>query len=274
MAGVSTDREAALASPVRRRVVEMLRELPVGDDGGRLRGLTAHELARRLSLHVTTVRFHLDQLVGADVLETEFLRGRVGRPRKVYRVRPGSLRGAKVDRAHAALTQLLLDSWQVQSPQGTALTAEQAGERWVRKRVPPQSTPPAPARTLGSWLGKVGQALDLLSAWGYTREIRTLDEGRTVELSLVDCPFLAMAHDRLEVVCGVHRGLLGEALRSTGESDVQVALRPFVAPGRCLATLRIPTDFDAASEGQHACAEPQDEPVLEDGRSATTIATS
>lgn len=263
MAGASTEREAALASPVRRRVVEMLRELPAGDDGGQLRGLTAHELARRLDLHVTTVRFHLDQLVGADVLETEFLRGRVGRPRKVYRVLPGSLRGAKVDRAHAALTQLLLESWQVQSPEGTALTAEQAGERWVRKRAPQQPTPPGPAHTLGGWLGKVGQALDLLTPWGYTREIRTLDEGRTVELSLVDCPFLAMAHERPEVVCGVHRGLLREAMRSTGESDVQVGLQPFVAPGRCLATLTIPTGFDPPEDGRP-----------EDDSPGTTVAAS
>lgn len=246
MSGAPTEREAALASPVRRRVVELLRDLPVGDDENRSRGLTANDLARRLDLHVTTVRFHLDQLVAADVLQTDSLRGRVGRPRKVYRLLPGSLRGAKVERAHAALTQLLLESWQGESPEGTPLTAEQAGERWVRKRVPHPATPPAPARTPGTWLGKVGQALDLLSPWGYSREVRTLDEGRTVELSLVDCPFLSMAHSHPEVVCGVHRGLLREAMQASGESDVQVGLEPFVAPGRCRATLTKATDFDAA----------------------------
>lgn len=242
MAGATTEREAVLASPVRRRVVELLRDLPAE---ARSRGLTAHELARPLDLHVTTVRFHLDQLVAADVLETEFLRGRVGRPRKVYRVVPGSLRGAIVDRAHAALTELLMESWQEKSSDGTSLTAQQAGERWVRNHVPRSETPPAPALTPGTWLGKVGLALDLLTPWGYTREVRTLDEGRTVELNLVDCPFLAMAHDHPELVCGVHRGLLSEAMHATGESDVKVALQPFVAPGRCRATLTRTTDFDA-----------------------------
>ncbi|MEO5652055.1 MAG: helix-turn-helix domain-containing protein [Marmoricola sp.] len=244
MVGALTEREALLTSPVRRRVVELLRDLP-SEDGERSRGLTANDLATRLDLHVTTVRFHLDQLVAADVLETEFLRGRVGRPRKVYRVLAGSLRGAKVDRAHAALTELLLASWQEQSPEGTPLTAQQAGERWVRKHVASSATPPAPALTPGAWLGKVGQALDLLTPWGYTREVRTLDEGRTVELNLVDCPFLAMAHDHPEVVCGVHRGLLREAMHSTGESDVQVGLQPFVAPGRCRATMTRTADFGA-----------------------------
>lgn len=254
MAGASTEREVVLASPVRRRVVELLRDLPVESHEGhedhedRSRGLTAHDLARRLDLHVTTIRFHLDQLVAADVLATEFLRGRVGRPRKVYRVLPGSLRGAKVDRAHAALTELLLESWQERSTDGTPLTAQQAGERWVRSRVTGSATPPA--LTPGTWLGKVGQALDLLTPWGYTREVRTLDEGRTVELNLVDCPFLAMAHDHPEVVCGVHRGLLREAMRATGENDVQVGLQPFVEPGRCRATLARTTDFDAAGGGR------------------------
>ena len=130
MAGESTEREAALASPVRRRVVELLRDLPTGDEQDRTHGLTAHDLARRMDLHVTTVRFHLDLLVAADVLETEFLRGRVGRPRKVYRVLAGSLDGTKVDRAHAALTELLLESWHEDSPDATTSKAQEAGERW------------------------------------------------------------------------------------------------------------------------------------------------
>lgn len=245
MADSSNGREAALASPVRRRMVELLRELPEAETQAQVRGLTAHDLARRLDLHVTTVRFHLDQLVAADVLETEFLRGRVGRPRKVYRLLAGSLHGAKVDRAHAALTELLLEAWQEDSPDRTTSKAKEAGERWVRKHVEDSGDSPQPARTPGAWLGKVGHALDLLAPWGYTREIRTLDEGRTVELSLVDCPFLSMAHAYPEVVCGVHRGLLSEAMHASGESDVRVGLEPFVAPGQCRATLTRTADFDA-----------------------------
>lgn len=245
MDGASTEREAALASPVRRRVVELLQDLPTRtepDDGhGGGRGLTAHELARRLDLHVTTVRFHLDQLIAAEVLEAEFLRGRVGRPRKIYRLPSGAMRGAKVEQAHAALAELLLESWQEESSAAIPSRAQEAGARWVRNHVTNAATPAA--RTPGAWLGKVGQALDLLTPWGYTREVRTLDEGRTVELSLVDCPFLALAHAHPEVVCGVHRGLLGEAMRATGEGDVEVGLQPFVAPGRCRATLTRTKDF-------------------------------
>ncbi len=241
MGSASPEREAALTSPVRRRVVELLRDLPTeaGDEQGR--GMTAHDLARRLDLHVTTVRFHLDQLIAAEVLEAEFLRGRVGRPRKIYRLTPGSPGDVKVERAHAALTELLLESWQETSFEGTTSRAQEAGERWVQNHVTPSSTPAA--TTAGAWLGKVGQALDLLAPWGYTREVRTLDEGRTVELNLVDCPFLALAHAHPEVVCGVHRGLLAEAMRATGEGNVEVGLQPFVAPGRCRATLTRNADF-------------------------------
>ena len=87
-----------------------------------------------------------------------------------------------------------------------------------------------PARP-GAWLGKVGRTVDLLGRWGYTPELRTTDEGRTAELTLVDCPFLALAQTKPEVVCGVHRGLLRGAMDAVGEADTEVTLRPFVGAG-------------------------------------------
>jgi predicted ArsR family transcriptional regulator len=99
------------------------------------------------------------------------------------------------------------------------------------------------AKTPGRWLGKVGRTVDMLGRWGYTPELRTLDQGRTVELTLVDCPFLALAQTKPELVCGVHRGLLRGAMDAVGEGDTEVALRPFVGPGRCLATITTHADF-------------------------------
>ena len=69
---------AVLASPVRRDALAVLRAAPGP--------LTATALAEHLDLHVTTVRFHLDQLerVGLVARESEHS-GRPGRPAAAYR---------------------------------------------------------------------------------------------------------------------------------------------------------------------------------------------
>ena len=56
------DREALLSSAVRRSITDL-----VAADPDRW---TASRLAEELDLHVTTVRFHLDQLEQAGVLES------------------------------------------------------------------------------------------------------------------------------------------------------------------------------------------------------------
>ena len=74
------DREALLSSAVRRSITDL-----VAADPDRW---TASRLAEELDLHVTTVRFHLDQLEQAGVLESGVeRRDRPGRPSKVYRRR-------------------------------------------------------------------------------------------------------------------------------------------------------------------------------------------
>ena len=61
-----------LASPVRRDIMDTLANLPLSPSPGqpwtRRGGLTAAALASRLGLHVTTIRFHVDQLVRAGLL--------------------------------------------------------------------------------------------------------------------------------------------------------------------------------------------------------------
>jgi predicted ArsR family transcriptional regulator len=104
-----------------------------------------------------------------------------------------------------------------------------------------------PADSAGAWLGKVGRTVDLLGRWGYTPELRTTHQGRTAELTLLDCPFLALAETTPEVVCGVHQGLLHGAMEAVGEPNTEVALRPFVGPGRCLATLTTRAVFSRPS---------------------------
>ncbi|MBO0863942.1 MAG: winged helix-turn-helix transcriptional regulator, partial [Mycobacterium sp.] len=61
----------------RQRILELVRE----HDGA----VDAAELARRMGLHVTTVRFHVDALCDEGLVErTRITRAGVGRPRTGY----------------------------------------------------------------------------------------------------------------------------------------------------------------------------------------------
>lgn len=236
---------ALLGSPVRREIVDLLANLPLhSGEAADTAGMTTAQLAEHLGLHATTVRFHLDQLVEGGLVESEFRAGRVGRPRKVYRFKPGASRHQSQDEAYRALAELLAESWD-ETENGVPLSPEQAGHRWALGHVRVDAPLPPPARSLGAWLGKVGDTVDVLRRWGYTPEIQTRNEGRTVELTLVDCPFLALAHSKPEVVCGVHRGLLRGAMDAVGEADTEVVLRPFVSDGRCLAAITTSNRFAA-----------------------------
>jgi predicted ArsR family transcriptional regulator len=234
-----------LDSPVRRQIVDLLSEPDPSLDGpGGSRGRTAAEVAARLGLHTTTARFHLDQLEGGGLVESWFLRGGIGRPRKLYRLPTRTLPTlADATGPLKALTALLAESLTA-SEEGERLTPEEAGRRWAVRRGATGEQPRPQAHTPGTWLGKVGETLDRLHGWGYLPEVRTEEGGRTAELTLVDCPFLELARDNPGVVCGVHRGLLRGTLESLGEKETEVSLRPFVEPRVCLARVRTRADFE------------------------------
>ncbi|MFN8081194.1 MAG: helix-turn-helix domain-containing protein [Kineosporiaceae bacterium] len=223
-----------LTSPVRRAIVDHLAEAGAEDPDG----LTAAQLAELLELHVTTVRFHLDQLVTAGLLTAADAKDAgVGRPRKLYRIAPGSLTSADDERARRMLIGLLADSF----GEG-GLTPAEAGRRWSRAHVAAESAD-EPADTAGRWLTKVGRMIDILADWGYTPEVASEEGGHTIRINLRRCPFIDLAHTNPAVVCGIHRGLIHGTLEQLGEPEAQVGLEPFVEPDLCRALVRTPTPF-------------------------------
>lgn len=224
----SADADGLLGSPVRRGIVDLL-AAGVGTGEHSAVGLTAAELGERLGLHVTTVRFHLDQLVHVGVLSTDLVRGRVGRPRKIYSLPPAQQVRTAGD-AHAALSLVLAEAWPAD---GDDVSPREAGRRWVHRHLARRGPVPPRAGTPGEWLGKLGTAFDMFVQWGYQPELRTSDHGRTAELTLRDCPFLDMAATRPDVVCGVHHGLVCGAMEMAGEPSVDVVVQPFVTSRTC-----------------------------------------
>jgi predicted ArsR family transcriptional regulator len=251
---------SVLDSPVRRQILDLLAAMPVAEGGART-GLSAAELGQRLGVHPTTARFHLTQLEDNGLVESLSARGRVGRPRKLYRVShrpvPSSPAGGE---AMQTLLGLLSGPWQ-EGGHEEQMTPEEAGRRWALEHARAEAVPSEQATSPGAWLGKVGATVDLLAGWGYQPEVRTEDAGRTAELTLLDCPFLALARTHADVVCGVHRGLLRGALEAVGEPDADVGLRPLVTPRRCLA--RVSTRADLAAPVMPVLREPVDDAVLE-----------
>jgi len=221
------DGASLLASPVRRLIVDTL--VNRGE-------LTASQLGEFLDLHVTTVRFHLDQLVAARILDARFVKNTgAGRPRKVYSVAPG---------------------FGVQE-NGRPMTPAEAGQRWAMDHVPREEL--APAASAGAWLAKVGRMIDALQDWGYTPDLTTTHGGRTARVELARCPFIDLARTNPAVVCGIHRGLIAGAMQQFGESDTRVSLEPFVQPHLCLAHVTTHTPFTSgATSTTHASTTTKD----------------
>ncbi len=246
---MSTDPSTPLASAVRRRILGHLEQVAESAPPGTTIGRSASELAAYLQLHVTTVRFHLDQLVAGGFLVASFERAsKVGRPRKLYAVPRDAVGRPDVQRHYEVLAGLMAHSWPTDG--GPTITPQEAGRRWAAGRADPALAQHEAAATPGRWLAKVGTMVDQLEHWGYTPELSTSDSGRSVTITLHNCPFLALAKVRPDVVCGIHEGLITGAMAHVGETDVSIEVRPFVGPTRCLVKVTTPTHFTPSlSEG-------------------------
>lgn len=248
------DDTGLLSSRVRRGVMDVLGSLPLvgGPDepSPRRAGLTAAQLAERLGAHVTTIRFHVDQLVAHGLVLCRDERGRVGRPRRFYAVNPAARGDAEPD-AYRQLAGMLADVI-LDAGSGGPISPADAAARWVAHHpevVQAAHTPPAPAASPGAWLAKMGGLVDLLHRWGYSPAVHTggNDGGYTARIDLHSCPLRDLAQRNRTVTCCVHEGVVRGALGVLGEDDCTVQLIPFVEPRLCVARLGRNAEF--ASQG-------------------------
>ena len=208
----------ALADPRRAQIVEELRRAPAG--------LDAAGLAGRLGLHANTVRFHLGVLGDAGLVESRApARARRGRPRIVYRIARGASHDSTEE--HRLLATILTGA--VAEDADGPRRAEAAGRAWgrflVRRPLPLVRTTDEAAEA---------EIVALLEQQGFEAE------ACSGEIHMHRCPFHDLAETHPEVVCAVHRGLIGGALEELG-SDLELAeLAVFPEPDLCVARLRRP----------------------------------
>ncbi|MGA4669979.1 helix-turn-helix transcriptional regulator [Propionibacteriaceae bacterium Y1923] len=229
-----------LSSPVRRDILDVLANLPRVPTGSesftRTRGLTAAELGQRLDLHVTTVRFHVDQLVEVGLVSCHDERGQVGRPKRRYTASPGLLPDVQRTESYQRLEEMLSSALQTE---GDLATAEEAGRFWLATHAADILNAPTqePAHNRSEWFAKIGQLVDVLDEWGYAPELATLNAGHTAELQLHNCPLRDLVDTQPDVACGVHRGIIQGTLEAIGEGDAELRLTPMAAPDVCLARI-------------------------------------
>lgn len=184
--------------------------------------LDAQAIVAALGLHITTVRFHLDQLEDAQLVRRQpEMEGRRGRPRMLYTAaaseRAEDSREQLIDVLAGALANRDKDDGQSRSLE--------AGKQWANALALEQPELPD-----GHGLDRLLHVLDQL---GF--EPRT--DGADV-IQLHACPFRDAARSHPQVVCSVHRGLIEQILEtSTIAGDSSARLLPFVEPALCLITL-------------------------------------
>lgn len=208
----------ALADPTRRALYEYVvaRGEPVGRE----------DAASALALPQHTVNFHLDRLVEAGLLDTEFKRlsGRTGpgagRPSKLYRRVDAEVAVSLPDRRYDLVGQILAAGVEQASggaalDEAVAAAAAEAG------------------RSLGAEVapGSVSTFVGVLADHGFEPRV----EADVVLLS--NCPFDALAKAHTALVCGLNRSFVQGVADGVGCAGVTACLEP--EPGLCCVKARL-----------------------------------
>ncbi|HQA32054.1 MAG TPA: helix-turn-helix domain-containing protein [Propioniciclava tarda] len=222
------DQAALLDSPARQSIMSILSNLPPlpteTEPHARRDGMTASELGQRLGLHVTTVRFHVDQLVGAHLLRFHDVRLGVGRPRRHYSVDPSQLETHGNYDAAKLISEVLSDAFAHQLRTGEMVTPAQAAERWVKQFVASFGSTPTYERALSTeaLIDKIAVLVDLLERWSYSLTVDPSPDQRFVDIGFPGCPLRYLADRNPEVALSLHESLLRSALTSLGAAHLEI----------------------------------------------------
>lgn len=183
-------------------------------------------LADLLSLHPTTVRFHLDGLVAEGRVEriTTTSGSSPGRPRLLYRA--AAHEGAP---SYRTLATVLAASFG-DGPRQKARRARQAGRAWATRLTrPATSESPKSQRAIVESLVTHMDQLGFAPQHSRARGVDSID--------MWSCPYIEVARAHPEVTCGVHHGVL-EGLLGSRDKDFEIELVPFATADYCRVMLR------------------------------------
>lgn len=188
------------------------------------------EVAAALGIHVTTARFHLNNLVSDGRVSTTTMRSATaGRPRVGYVAVSSPPVG---DLLGALLAQL------GSTPAARERAGAEAGRLWADAHTTPPSTStpsatpdlPDPVTVAAETLGQLGfRVSGTVSAFG------------THELRICSCPLKDIARDHPEVARGVARGVIEQTLAASSPALASQYLVDVLPDpeGDCEITLRL-----------------------------------
>lgn len=209
----------ALAQPTRARLFDCLGEL--------CRSASTDELAGQVGLHPNGVRVHLEVLLEAGLVARERTRQARGRPRDMWSVAPDAQPDGARPHAYVDLARWLA---QTIGPAKRRLRELETNGRAVGRQLAPTASTTSPDETMQTVLASLG-----------FQPRREQDRFGRRTYRLCNCPYRAVALERQDVVCTLHRGI------TQGLLDViepKASLADFIpkdpeAAG-CLITLRGP----------------------------------
>jgi predicted ArsR family transcriptional regulator len=211
-----------LNDPVRRRLYMYVIEQP--------EAVNRDAAAAAVGISRALAAFHLDRLVDAGLLVTEYRRlgGRsgpgAGRPSKLYRPSGRSIRAALPERRFEVAANLFADALTAPNagPEALNTVAEEYGRELgleARRRAGGDADPDRLSESLES----------VLSDAGY---VPFRHEG---EIRLLNCPFHEVAQRHLELTCGMNLALLRGLL--TGSESPELSARLDPEPGLCCVVI-------------------------------------
>lgn len=204
----------ALADDTRFRLYRYLRQAA--------RPVAVSEMARRLSLHPNTLRPHLRRLEEAGLVSHQVRRGAgVGRPQAQYRsVEPVGDQGR-----FRLLAEMLCGLLQTKREiaRGTELAREWG--TYLVIQGGPKPGVKLPERQ------NLARLQDAMSRAGFDPRFRRT--GKSVDVTLRDCPFRDLADDYRDLVCSLHQGLVEGMLGGLKPRMTLKDFKPFAERGLC-----------------------------------------
>ena len=220
---------ATLNEPLRRRVYEHIAASPDGE-------LSRDGVAAALGVPRSVAAFHLDKLVDADLLEVRYRRppGRggpgAGRPAKWYRRAAGEITVSVPERRYELAAELLAraveqagDGGGVEGVLADVARAHGHGVASDLRSSPKEASADEARPAL------VERLVGLLARHGYEPRV----SGGVV--TMVNCPFHALAEGHRDLVCHMNHALLRGVAEEAGLAPGAARLDP--APGRCCVTI-------------------------------------
>lgn len=215
---------AALLDPNRRRLYQYV--------GRQADAVSRDEAAGELGISRSLAAFHLDKLVDAGLLGTEYRRltGRsgpgAGRTSKLYRRSEHDISLSLPQRDFALLARLLADSAESDRPVDPDF---QPAHGYGRSLGLGSRTGGRPPRGASRLLASVEAILDRL---GFAPYRPSADEIR-----LRNCPFDPLSREYTSVVCGVGQALMAGIAEGVGEDRLHVSREAH--PDRCCGVITV-----------------------------------